>query len=260
MRVTRRSGRSAGRPDGTASDQVKHPTLGPARAEAMLPRSDMLNHEIRNLEELKPSRRNSKRHPENQISLLMQSLSDFGWTMPILVDADGEIIAGHGIFEAARRIREQGAQIPGWPDTSTVPVVVNDRLTEAQRRAYRIADNRLAELGRWDEEALAEELKALEDAGATLLTTGFSEDEVAAYIAGADLEGGDDEPRPEVEFSEELLLEHNYVVLYFDNPLDWQVAVDKFGLRKVKDLIPRKGQPTGIGRVLRGAEWLPRIR
>ena len=64
---------------------------------------------------------------------------------------------------------------------------------------------------------------------------------------------------PEIEFSEELLLEHNYVVLYFDNEFDWQVAKDKFGLKKVKDLIERKGQPTGIGRVLNGAEWIKKL-
>ena len=64
----------------------------------------------------------------------------------------------------------------------------------------------------------------------------------------------------EIEFSKELLLEHNYVVLYFDNPMDWKVAQEKFGLTKVKDLIPRKCQPIGVGRVLEGKKWLDRIK
>jgi len=64
----------------------------------------------------------------------------------------------------------------------------------------------------------------------------------------------------EVEFTKELLLEHNYIVLYFDNPMDWKVALDKFGLKNVKDLIPRKMQPTGVGRVIEGKKWLDRIK
>lgn len=55
------------------------------------------------------------------------------------------------------------------------------------------------------------------------------------------------------------MLTHNYIVLYFDNDFDWEVAQDKFGLKKVKDLIPRKGQPVGVGRVICGKkvlEWL----
>ena len=70
----------------------------------------------------------------------------------------------------------------------------------------------------------------------------------------------EEDPEPEVEFAEELMLEHNYIVLYFDNPLDWEVAKDKFGLKKVKDLVERKGHEMGIGRVLKGAEWLGRIK
>jgi len=61
---------------------------------------------------------------------------------------------------------------------------------------------------------------------------------------------------PEIEFSQELLLEHNYIVFYYDNPFDWEVAKEKYGLKKVKDLIPRKGQPTGIGRVVKGKDYL----
>ena len=60
----------------------------------------------------------------------------------------------------------------------------------------------------------------------------------------------------EVPFTEELLLSHNYIVLYFDNDFDWEVAQDKFGLKQVRDLIPRKGQPKGIGRVINGKKVL----
>ena len=69
-------------------------------------------------------------------------------------------------------------------------------------------------------------------------------------------EGKEEKEEGEVPFSEELMLTHNYIVLYFDNDFDWEVAVDKFGLRNVKDLIPRKGQPKGIGRVIDGRKVL----
>ena len=64
---------------------------------------------------------------------------------------------------------------------------------------------------------------------------------------------------PEVEFSEELLLEHNYVVLYFDNQLDWQVAVDKFGLKKVKSIAPKGSQRIGIGSVIKGKDIIDKL-
>ena len=76
----------------------------------------------------------------------------------------------------------------------------------------------------------------------------------------ADSEESEDSPKEEgeVPFTEELMLSHNYIVLYFDNDFDWEVAQDKFGLKMVKDLIPRKGQQKGIGRVINGKrilEW-----
>ena len=99
-------------------------------------------------------------------------------------------------------------------------------------------------------EGRADRLKAEADA---LTGTGLVEKEIQ------DLFREIEEEKPEVEFSEELLLSHNYVVLYFDNDLDWQVAVDRFGLKQVKDHIPRKGQPVGIGRGIRGDAVLKRL-
>ena len=126
-------------------------------------------------------------------------------------------------------------------------------------RAYCLADNKLALNAGWNEDTLAAELKALEAAGFDVSLTGFSPEELAEIIGEPTGDTDQEEPAPEVEFSEELLHAHNYVVLYFNNPLDWQVAQEKFGLKEVKDLIPRKGQPTGIGRVIRGSDWLNRI-
>lgn len=124
-----------------------------------------------------------------------------------------------------------------------------------QAIARAISDNKSNEWTDWNEDNLkALLLKIDEKAEADALAgTGFAEKEIQ------DLFREIEEEKPEVEFSEELLLSHNYVVLYFDNDLDWQVAVDRFGLKQVKDHIPRKGQPVGIGRVIRGDAVLKRL-
>jgi ParB-like chromosome segregation protein Spo0J len=121
--------------------------------------------------------------------------------------------------------------------------------------ARAISDNKSHEWTDWNDEYLKALLKFIDDDIdiSALAATGFDEKEILQLFEEHE------EERPEVEFSEELLLEHNYIVLYFDNPLDWEVAKEKFKLKTVKDLIERKGQPRGIGRVVRGSEWLPKI-
>ena len=93
---------------------------------------------------------NPRRHPEKQIVKLMASISEFGFALPVLVDDNRTIIAGHARIEAARRL-----------GVAEVPVVVAREWSNAQVRAYRLADNRLAELATWDGEILAIELSAL---------------------------------------------------------------------------------------------------
>ena len=94
--------------------------------------------------------KNPRRHPEKQIIKLMASISEFGFALPVLVDTERTIIAGHARIEAARRL-----------DISEVPVLVATDWSKMQVRAYRVADNRLAELATWDDELLAIELSAL---------------------------------------------------------------------------------------------------
>lgn len=211
--------------------------------------------ELRKLDELKPYKSNPRIHTPAQVGRLANSLKEFGWTRPIIVDPASTVLAGHGILQAAKRVRDEGGTVKDWPDPGTAPVVVKQGLSAAQKRAYVIADNKLGEGSRWDQEALAGELKELMAADFDLLLTGLGAGEIDSLMEPGG-KGGD---KPEVEFAEELLLEHNYIVLYFDNPLDWQVALEKFNVTKVKDLIPRKGQPRGVNRVLRGAKWLPRF-
>ncbi len=119
------------------------------------------------IDRLRPYERNPRTHSPEQITKIAASLLEFGWTNPILVDADAGIIAGHGRLLAAREL-----------GMTTVPVIELSHLTEAQKRAYVIADNRLALDAGWDEDLLAEELKALEELDFNLTLTGFDLDEL----------------------------------------------------------------------------------
>ncbi len=113
---------------------------------------DKLRIEYRPAESLTPRARNPRTHSRKQIRQIAESIRTFGFTNSILVDAKGRIIAGHGRVEAANLL-----------GLITVPTICIDDLTEAQKRAYIIADNRLVELAGWDEELLAVELQYLSE-------------------------------------------------------------------------------------------------
>ncbi|MCW7072071.1 MAG: site-specific DNA-methyltransferase [Methanophagales archaeon] len=123
------------------------------------------------LEKLVPYERNPRTHSAEQVAKITASLLEFGWTNPILVDGDAGIIARHGRLLAARELGME-----------SVPVIVLPHLTEAQRRAYIIADNRLALDAGWDENLLAEELKALGEMDFNLSLTGFDVDELHGFM------------------------------------------------------------------------------
>ncbi|MCK9994177.1 MAG: hypothetical protein Dbin4_02697 [Alphaproteobacteria bacterium] len=125
--------------------------------------------------------RNARTHSPAQIEQIAASIVEFGWTNPVLATADGEIIAGHGRVAAAKRL--------GLTDA---PVIVLDHLSDAQRRAYVIADNKLALNAGWDDEILAAELAALKLDDFDLSITGFSENEIDRLLVGLDDGGGVD--------------------------------------------------------------------
>ena len=102
------------------------------------------------LDQLTAYHNNPRKHPERQIVQLMASMREFGFTMPVLIDADNVIIAGHARVEAARRI-----------GVTEIPTLIADHWSRAQVKAYRLADNRLSELGDWNVEALRIELQAI---------------------------------------------------------------------------------------------------
>jgi hypothetical protein len=123
-------------------------------------------------------------------------------------------------------------------------------LSDTQRRAYILADNRLAEIGGgWDEEMLKVELESLGMDESWLNFDQLLEKEFTEKDEGM--------ISPEIEFSCDLMLSHNYIILYFDSAMDWEVAKERFKLKDVKSGDPaEKCQKVGIARVLPGKDFI----
>ena len=134
------------------------------------------------LDALIPYARNSRTHSDAQVAQIAASIKEFGFTNPVLIDETGSIIAGHGRVMAARKLA-----------ITDVPSIRLTHLTEAQKKAYVIADNKLALNAGWDDEMLAVELTDLKDLGFDLDLTGFSTDEIEALLAPVGTEGLTDE-------------------------------------------------------------------
>ncbi|WP_374349188.1 ParB N-terminal domain-containing protein [Chitinimonas sp.] len=148
-----------------------------------------LDFESRALSSLSPYAGNARTHSAAQINKLAQSLVQFGWTVPILVDELGEIVAGHGRLLAAKAVLAEGWAIPGWSDASTAPVLTKRGLSPEQKRAYRLLDNRIATEAGWDKDLLALELAGLQSAEFDLALTGFDKgeiDELLTALSGKD--------------------------------------------------------------------------
>jgi site-specific DNA-methyltransferase (adenine-specific) len=118
-----------------------------------------------------PYAKNSRTHDDAQIAQIAASIKEFGWTNPILVDGNKGIIAGHGRLMAAKKL-----------GMTKVPVIELNDMTDAQKKAYVIADNRLALNAGWDNAMLTIELKDLEDEGFDLSLTGFDDSELDALL------------------------------------------------------------------------------
>ena len=127
------------------------------------------------IDTLIPYARNSRTHSDEQVAQIAASIREFGFTNPVLIDADGGLIAGHGRVMGARKL--------GLTD---VPCIRLAHLSEAQRRAYVIADNKLALNAGWDDAMLALELRDLQGMDFDLSLTGFEIDDIAALLGGLD--------------------------------------------------------------------------
>ena len=144
--------------------------------------------EIWDLDRLIPYARNARTHSEAQIAEIAGSIAAFGFMTPVLVDSAGVVIAGHGRVLAARQLK-----------LDKIPVIVVEHLSEGERRAYAIADNKIALNAGWDEGLLQVELEALRMDGFDLAKLGFSEQEFNDLIDS--LSG---EPRPQEDSAPEL--------------------------------------------------------
>lgn len=187
---------------------------------------------------LVPYKRNPKKHETKDIDLIVRSIERNGWGDPLLVCPETmEILSGNGRYLAAKRLKLE-----------EVPVVYAPKgLTEKQKADLVIASNKLVETSGYNDN-----LQILMDMF-DLNPDDFGLDEVTKEIEK------EMEEEPEVPFTEELREEHNYIVLYFDNDVDWLQAETLFGkyLTTKQALNSKEGfRKMGVGRVVRGADVL----
>lgn len=204
-----------------------------------------------NTEELVPYKKNSRTHSEEQIKQISESMKEFGFTNPILIDEENEIIAGHGRVLGAKKL-----------GIESVPCIRLEGLTEAQKKAYIIADNKIALNSGWNEDILKMEILDLKDVDFKIGLLGFSDSELDKLL---DVDE-EIEQEAEVEFTEVLGEEHNYIVLYFDNDVDWLQAETLFDIKPKKALSTRADgvvtssmERIGVGRVLEGKKAIQKI-
>ena len=124
-------------------------------------------YEMVNIDDLHPYERNARTHSAEQVQRIADSIKEFGFVNPVLIDGNGMIIAGHGRVLAAKQL-----------GMTEVPCIYVEDLTDEQKRAYILADNKLAEQAGWDEELLRTELDALNDSGFDISLAGFSMDDI----------------------------------------------------------------------------------
>src|SRR5277367_1802291 len=144
--------------------------------------------EVWPIEKLIPYARNPRTHSDAQVAQLAASIAEFGFVNPVLVASDAGILAGHGRMLGAQALK-----------LKEVPVIVLDHLTPAQRKAYLLADNKLAELAGWDNDLLRLELQDLDLADFDLGVIGFSDDELRDLLGDPDVVAGltDEDAAPE---------------------------------------------------------------
>ena len=174
------------------------------------------------MEKLVPYERNARTHSDEQVAQIVKSIEQFGFTNPILVDGEDGILAGHGRLMAAKRLGMQ-----------QVPVVVLDHLSEAQRRAYVLADNQLALNAGWDQELLKGELLDLRVEGFEFGDLGFDAVAIGDLFAAPEGSGSEeeDEPLPDDDLQRGQPLA---IVLEPDELRDWREVKKQLGYSRDK--------------------------
>lgn len=206
-----------------------------------------LNIVYRNIKELKPYKKNAKKHPKEQVERIANSIKEFGFFehRAVAIDREDNVIEGHGRILAA-----------GKAGLTQVPTICLDDMTEEQIKAWRLIENKTAESS-YDETLISKEIEELLQSDIDMEAFGFSVDI---------LEDETIEVEPDVPFTEILNEENNYIVLKFNNKIDWLNAMGMFGIEKAKAYHTRKegnkksfGMRAGVGRVLDGQKALERV-
>ncbi len=190
---------------------------------------------------------NNPRINDEAVEYVKNSIKEFGFKVPIIIDKNNVIVAGHTRLKASLEL-----------GLEEVPCIIADDLTEEQIKALRLADNKVGEKSLWDYDLLNVEIDSITNIDMSLFDFDILEE------IGGDI---DIVEEPEIKFTEILNEEHNYIVLYFDNEVDWLQAETLFNLEQVQCPSTRKdGKITksmkriGVGRVLKGKEALERLR
>lgn len=194
------------------------------------------------VKDLKPYEKNTRKHKDLDVDNIAKSIEKYGFNDPIGIWKENIIIEGHGRLEAAKKL--------GFNE---VPCIRLDHLTDEERREYAIAHNATAELSEWDTNFLDEELADID-------LSGFD------FNFELEKKKNKEEIEGEVPFTEVLGEENNYIVLKFDNTVDWLQLESLFDLETVKAYSSRKDgnisknmTRSGVGRVVNGADFLNKI-
>lgn len=189
----------------------------------------------KNLSDIKPYEKNPRKN-DNAVEYVANSIKEFGFKVPIVIDKDGVIVAGHTRYKASKKL-----------GLEKVPCIIADDLSDEQIKAYRLADNKVGESAKWDDGLLGAELSEILNIDMEMFDFDLRVDEI-------------EEEEPEVEFTQELGEENNYIVLMFDNSVDWLQAQSLFDLKPVKALHSKKGfQRIGLGRVIDGTKFIEKM-
>ena len=164
--------------------------------------------ERRKVDDLIPYARNARTHSDEQVAQLAASIKEWGWTTPVLIDEDGEIIAGHGRVMAARKL-----------GIEEVPTMTATGWTKAQKQAYVLADNQLPQNAGWDMDLLKVEMQDLSGEGFDLSLIGF--DDGAIMNLALPVEEGqtnaDEEWEGMPEFEQDDKTSFRHVIVHFEN-------------------------------------------
>jgi hypothetical protein len=198
------------------------------------------------LRDIKYDKKNYRKHSDKNKALIRKSIEETGLGRSVVIDSENELIAGNGVV--SQLPRDTKIKVVETDGSELVVVKRTDLKTaDEKRKKLALMDNSASDKVEWEYDTLTADfdLSELEKMGVEVPTKAEVETE----------------EEPDVDFSEELLEEHNYVVLYFDNSVDWLQAESIFGLKTVKALDSKKGyKKQGIGRVIRGVDAIERIK